>query len=41
MPTSKPKNNKDPRGGSTLDEFRREEGILDEVEAPAFSARRR
>ena len=36
MPTSKPKRNKNPRDGSTPDEFLEGEGILEEVQAAAL-----
>jgi len=36
MPTSKPKKNKNPHDGSTLDDFLREEGIFEEIEAAAL-----
>ena len=36
MPTSKPNKTKNPHDGSSLDDFLREEGIFDEVEAAAL-----
>jgi predicted XRE-type DNA-binding protein len=36
MPTAKPKKSKNPHDGSTLDDFLREERILEEVEAAAL-----
>jgi DNA-binding Xre family transcriptional regulator len=36
MPTSKPKKNNNPHNGSTLDDFLREEGIFEEIEAAAL-----
>jgi hypothetical protein len=36
MPTSKPNKKKNQHDGSTLDDFLREEGILDETEAAAL-----
>jgi predicted XRE-type DNA-binding protein len=36
MPTAKPKKVKNPHDGSTLDDFLREEGVFEEVEAAAL-----
>ncbi len=36
MPTTKPKRKKNPHAGSSLDDFLKEEGILEEVEAAAL-----
>jgi antitoxin HicB len=36
MPTSKPKKARNPHDGGSLDDFLREEGILEEVEAAAL-----
>ena len=36
MPTAKPKKTKNPHDGSNLDDFLREEGIFEEVEAAAL-----
>ena len=36
MPTAKPKKNKNPHDGSTLDDFLRKEGVFEEVEAAAL-----
>jgi len=36
MPTTKPKKHKNTHDGSTLDDFLKEEGILEEVEAAAL-----
>jgi DNA-binding Xre family transcriptional regulator len=36
MPTAKPKKNKNPHDGTTLDDFLREEGILEEIESAAL-----
>lgn len=36
MPTTKPKAKKNPHAGSSLDDFLREEGVFEEVEAAAL-----
>src|SRR5476651_1443702 len=36
MPTAKPKKSNNPHDGSTLDDFLREEGIFEEIEAAAL-----
>jgi antitoxin HicB len=36
MPTAKPKDDRNPHDGSTLDEFLEDEGILEEVQAAAL-----
>ena len=38
MHTAKPKKNKNPHDGSTLDDFLKEEGIFEEVEAAALKS---